>query len=283
MREAMFYDKQDGRALCRLCPNRCIIKENYKGICGTRVHQDGKLYAENYGQITAINIDPIEKKPLYHWHPGSQILSVGSYGCNLRCPFCQNHEISMGKPRVISMTPDAIVAQAKAYDLYAIAYTYNEPTIFYEMVYDTAKLAKKEGMENVLVTNGYINEEPLMALMPFIDAMNIDLKTYDDSKMVEICGGKLEHVMNTIRTAVKYCHVEITMLIVPGLNNDVAEMSHFAKQLREEVGDVPIHISRYFPRYKYNEPATDIELMLKMQEVVGKHFSHVYLGNVHTI
>lgn len=145
MREAMYYKKLEGRALCQLCPNKCIIKEGYKGICGTRFHKDGVLYAENYGLVTAVQIDPVEKKPLYHWRQGgTNILSVGSYGCNLKCPYCQNHEISMGKPNVISLQPDAIVAQAKSYDLNAIAYTYNEPTVFYEMIYDTAKLAKKK-------------------------------------------------------------------------------------------------------------------------------------------
>ncbi len=280
MREAMYYKKLEGRALCQLCPNKCIIKEGYKGICGTRFHKDGVLYAENYGLVTAVQIDPVEKKPLYHWRQGTNILSVGSYGCNLKCPYCQNHEISMGKPNVISLQPDAIVAQAKSYDLNAIAYTYNEPTVFYEMIYDTAKLAKKDGIANVLVTNGYINEEPLLNLLPYIDAMNIDVKTYDEQKMIDICGGRLDTVIETIRRSKVMCHVELTMLVVPGLNNDVDEMKTFAKRLFYEVGDLPIHLSRYFPRYKYDEPATDIDLMLHMQKIIRKYFTHVYLGNV---
>lgn len=280
MREAMFYEIQEGRALCKLCPNKCIIKDGYRGICGTRHHEHGKLYAENYGLITGIQIDPVEKKPLAHWRPGTDILSLGSYGCNMKCPFCQNHHISQNKPSTISITPDAVIAQAIAYDMKAIAYTYNEPTVFYEFVYDTAKLAAQEGIANVLVTNGYINREPLMALLPYIDAMNIDVKTYDNQKMIEMCGGRLETIVDTIRLAKVSAHVEITMLIVPGLNDNVQEMAKFAGWLFGEVGDVPVHISRYFPRFEYDQPATKIELMLEMQKVVKVYFTHVYLGNV---
>lgn len=280
MKEAMFYEVQGDRVLCQLCPNRCIIKEGATGICKTRTHTGGKLYADNYGEITGIQIDPIEKKPLAHWRQGTSVLSFGSYGCNMKCPYCQNHHISQGKPSVISMTPDAVVAQAIAYDLKAIAYTYNEPTVFYEMVYDTARLAHKEGIANVMVTNGYINEQPLMKLLPYIDAMNIDIKTYDNQKMIEMCGGRLDTVINTIRCAKVMCHVEITMLIVPGLNDDVEAMAKFAAWLFKEVGDMPIHISRYFPRFEYDQPPTNIELMLDMQAVVRKYFTNVYLGNV---
>lgn len=280
MREAMFYEKQNERALCQLCPNKCIIKEGYKGICGTRVHKDGKLYAENYGQVSGIMIDPIEKKPLAHWRQGTDVLSFGSYGCNLKCPFCQNHSISKGKPSVISLQPDAIVAQTISYDLEAIAYTYNEPTVFYEMVYDTAKLAHLKGLKNVLVTNGYINTEPLLKLLPFIDAMNVDVKTYDDQQMLELCGGRLSTVIETIKRSKVMCHVEITMLIVPGLNDDILEMTKFAKWLFGEVGDLVIHVSRYFPRYEYDLPATDIDLMIRMQKAVKQYFTNVYLGNV---
>lgn len=280
MREAMFYETQGSRIVCQLCPNKCIIKDGYKGICGTRVNLEGHLYAENYGQITGVQIDPIEKKPLAHWRQGTDVLSFGTYGCNMKCPYCQNHHISRGKPSVINMTPDAIVAQAKCHDLTAIAYTYNEPTVFYEMVYDTAKIAHREGIANVLVTNGYINKEPLMTLLPYIDAMNIDLKTYDAKKMLEVCGGRLDTIVDTIRCAKVMCHVEVTMLIVPDLNDNVEEMAKFARWLFGEIGDVPIHISRYFPRFEYEQPPTDIKLMMAMQKVVREYFTYVYLGNV---
>ncbi|PKM57196.1 MAG: AmmeMemoRadiSam system radical SAM enzyme [Firmicutes bacterium HGW-Firmicutes-3] len=280
MKEAMFYKVIEERAICQLCPNNCIIKPDHKGLCQTRGYYDGKLIALNFGEVSGIQIDPIEKKPLAHWRQGSQILSFGSYGCNLKCPFCQNYSISREKPRVITMTPEAIVAQAIAYDLEAIAYTYNEPTVFYEMVYETAKIAHSKGIANVLVTNGYINEEPLLKLLPYIDAMNIDLKTYDDQKMLDMCGGRLGSIIDTIKSAKVTAHIELTMLIVPRLNDNLHEMRRFLPWLFSEVGDVPIHISRYFPAYEYDLPATDIDLMIQMQKAARQLFTHVYLGNV---
>jgi pyruvate formate lyase activating enzyme len=280
LKEAMFYRKFENWAMCQLCPNKCMIKPDAYGICGTRYHVDGKLYAVNYGEISGMQIDPIEKKPLAHWRPGTQILSFGSYGCNLKCPFCQNYTISQSKPKVFSMTPEAIIAQVIANDLDAIAYTYNEPTVNYEMVYETAKAAHKLGIANVMVTNGYINQAPLKALLPYIDAMNVDVKSYDDQRMLDLCGGRLMPVIETIKTAKSFCHVEITMLIVPELNDDLGEMERFIPWLYSEVGDIPLHISRYFPVYDYDLPATNIDLMLQMQKSARRFFSNVYLGNV---
>ncbi len=280
MREAMFYEKIDGRTICHLCPNNCIIKLNEQGICGTRAHIDEKLYAMNYGKITAIQIDPIEKKPLANWHPGTMILSIGSYGCNLKCPFCQNFELVQSLNTGVKLTPEAVVAQAISHNLEAIAYTYNEPTVFYEMVYDTAKIAKERGLHNVLVTNGYINREPLEKLMPYIDALNVDIKSYDDRKLLDLCGGRLEPVINTILYAKSTAHVEVTMLMVPTLYDDLEEIDKFGRWLSLTIGDVPVHLSRYFPRYKHDEPATDIEFMLDVREKMQQYFTHVYLGNV---
>lgn len=283
MREAMFYEKVNGRTICHLCPNNCIIKLGEKGICGTRVHIDEKLYAANYGIVTGIHVDPIEKKPLANWNPGTEILSVGSYGCNLRCPFCQNHELVEQNIGGIKLTPEAIVAQAISQNLSYIAYTYNEPTVFYEMVFDTAKLAHSKGIKNVLVTNGYINHEPLEALMPYIDALNVDVKSYDDRKFLSMCGGRLEPVVRNIQFAMKTAHVEVTMLLVPELYGDMDELDKFGRWLSLTIGDVPVHLSRYFPRHKHDEPATDIDFMLEARKKLQSYFSHVYLGNVGVI
>ena len=280
MREAMFYRTIEDRFICELCPNRCMIKPGDHGICRTRSVENGRLYARNYGQLAAIAIDPIEKKPLANWFPGTEIYSIGSFGCNLHCPFCQNHEISMEEPSVMQLSPEAVVAQCEAYDLPAIAYTYNEPTVFYEMVYDTARLAHEKGIKNVLVTNGYINEEPLKKLLPYIDAMNIDIKTYSEKRMLGMLGGRLDQVLRTLEIAREQCHVEITMLIVPGLNDDADGIEGLGGHIRRTYGDFPIHISRYFPRYHFDEPATDMILMQDIQRRLKQYFTHVYLGNV---
>jgi len=281
MREAMFYKKLDDRMVCLLCPNKCVIKNNETGICGTRKQIDGKLYAINYGKVAAVQIDPIEKKPLANWHSGSEILSIGSFGCNLHCPYCQNHDLVANQDYGISMTPEAVIAQAVANDLDAIAYTYNEPTVFYEMVFDTAKEAKRHGMSNVLVTNGYINQEPLLELLPYIDAVNVDIKSYDDRKFFEMCGGRLKPVIDMIKTTGRYAHVEVTMLLVPELYDDLDKIDQFCSFISLEIGNVPVHLSRYFPRHEHMTEATDINWMVQVQKRAQKYFDYVYLGNVY--
>lgn len=281
MHEAMFYERFNDRLICKLCPNRCIIKNQEKGICGTRLHMDGKLYALNFGRVSAIQIDPIEKKPIANWHPGTQVLSIGSFGCNLHCPFCQNHELVHGAEHGVIMTPEAVVAQAIAMDLEAIAYTYNEPTVFYEMVYETAVEAKKRGLYNVMVTNGYIEKEPLEKLLPYMDAFNIDVKSYDEKIFREMCGGRLQSVIDVVKMAKKRAHVEITLLMVPELYADMEETERFCQRLSLEVGDVPVHLSRYFPRYKHITAPTSVEKMVALQKRLLHYFSFVYLGNVY--
>ena len=281
MKEAIYYNNFDDRAVCTLCPNKCLIKPGYTGICGTRKFENGKLYALNYGVVSAIQIDPIEKKPLANWHSGTDILSIGTFGCNLKCPFCQNHELVSNLQGGIRLTPEAVVAQAIGNDLEVIAYTYNEPTVFYEMVYDTSREAKKQGLYNVLVTNGYIEEEPLEALMPYIDALNVDIKSYDDQSFYELCGGRLRPVIRTVKIALKYAHVELTMLLVPELYGDLEKFDQFCRWISLELGDLPLHLSRYFPRHKHVTPATDIDWMVKAQTRARKYFTYVYLGNVY--
>ena len=244
-------------------------------------NRDGILYSLNYGQVSALAVDPIEKKPLHFWRPGSHILSVGTYGCNMSCRFCQNFDISQNKPVLTAVKPEAIVQEAKRLALEAIAYTYNEPTVFYEMVLETAMMAKQYGIANVLVTNGFINPEPLEQLMPYIDAVNVDVKTYDKSLYRSVCEGELDAVLSTVKRLIdKQIHVELTCLLVPGLFEDLERVDSFFKNLRHLAGDVPLHLSRYYPKYLYKEPATDIAKMYEIQYIAQKYFSYVKLGNI---
>lgn len=280
MREAMYYEAHEDGVICKLCPHECHIKEGNLGICQTRKNEGGRLYALNYGGVAAIQVDPIEKKPIYNWHQGTQILSIGSFGCNLHCPFCQNHDLVAAVHGNMDMTPKEVVEKAIDLGLNAIAYTYNEPTVYYEMVYETAKLAKSQGLFNVMVTNGYINMEPLEDLLPYMDAFNVDIKSYSDELFRKICGGRLKPVIEMIKRSQSYAHVEVTLLMVPELYGEILQRADFFKWLRYEIGDVTVHMSRYFPRYHHRTPATDVQWMLEVQKEALAYFSEVYLGNV---
>lgn len=283
-REAMYYQVHEHQVMCTLCPHYCVIDENEYGQCGVRQNINQKLITHNYGLISAIAIDPMSKKPLIKFMEGCDILSIGSVGCNFNCSFCQNSEISKEFRRDMDykhLLPEEIVALALEYELKSIAYTYNEPTVFYEMVYDTCIIASSKGLKNVLVTNGFINRKPLEQLIPYINAMNIDVKTYNPELYRDICGGRLNPVLDTIRFALEnHVHVELTCLMVPALFLDLVKVDQFFKELREVAGDVVIHISRYFPRYLHDEPATKIEFMIKVQFIALKYFTLVKLGNV---
>lgn len=280
LKEALFYEKKESVIECKLCPHGCKIVKDQKGICKVRHHQEGVLYTHNYGMLSSINIDPIEKKPLYHFMPGTKTLSIGSYGCNFKCDFCQNFEISMMIPTTSHYTSEDIVRMAEKHHLPSISYTYNEPTVFYEFMLDTAILAKEHGLKNVIVTNGFINQDPLKHILPYIDAMNIDLKTYNKSLYKSICGGNFEDVVATIKTASENCHVEVTMLVVPNLNDSIEEMEALFKYLKLECPNIIIHLSRYFPRYKRTEEPTSIELLKAIKKVANHYFEKVYLGNI---
>lgn len=288
MKEGLFYNQIGQDVICNLCPHHCRIKEGEVGRCGVRQVISGKLYALNYGVLSSIAVDPIEKKPLNQWRQGTDILSVGSYGCNMSCLFCQNSSISMDfgseglvLPQRDLVEPKDIVSKALELDLHSIAYTYNEPTVYYEFVLETARLAKAKGLANVLVSNGYIEEGPFKQLAPMIDAMNIDVKTYDPHKYKTICGGRLEPVIQTIERAIEHkIHVELTYLIVPELNDELEAYDEFFHRIYQRCGDVFIHISRYFPRYHYDKPATNIQLMMEIQRIARRYFSQVMLGNV---
>ncbi len=287
-KEAMFYEKLDGRKVhCYLCPHNCRIPSKGRGLCGVRKNMDGTLYSLNYGEISSVAVDPIEKKPLSRFHPGSFILSVGSVGCNLKCPFCQNHSIAQVKPEEIHTyhgNSDEIVTKAVSLvkqGNIGIAYTYNEPSIWYEFVYETSQKAKEKGLLNVLVTNGYISEEPLRLLLPYIDAMNIDLKAYNEKFYKELVKGGLEEVKETIERSASHCHVEVTTLVIPGWNDSVEEMDEMTRWLASISPEIPLHLSRYFPNYEMKDrPPTPVKTLSELKHAAEKHLKYVYLGNV---
>jgi pyruvate formate lyase activating enzyme len=282
---AMYFNKlEDGKVLCRLCPHHCHIPSGRAGICGVRRNHEGTLAAESYGEITSLALDPIEKKPLARFHPGSAILSAGSYGCNFRCSFCQNYSISMNRPESVYIAPEELVGKAvelKPRNNIGIAYTYNEPLISYEYVYDCSRLARENGLVNAVVTNGYISREPLLNLLPYIDAMNIDMKSFRDDFYKTFCGGLPEHVKNTIEISSKYCHVEVTTLVITGLNDGADEMDELSSWLASVNPEIPLHISRYFPNYRMKDrPPTPVETIRSLVNVAKRHLRFVYTGNI---
>lgn len=281
MREAMYYTKQDNGLLCLLCPKRCVIKEGMTGFCRVRRNRGDKLYTENYGFCSSYAIDPIEKKPLYHFYPGRYIFSVGTWGCNFACRFCQNWQIAQQEPDLQPLSPERAVEAAKglAHNI-GIAYTYSEPGVWFEYVLETAGLAKKQGLKNVMVTNGFINAEPLRELLPVMDAFNIDVKAFTEEFYRDVCAGTLGDVKRTVELAAAHSHVEVTTLLIPGLNDKESEISALARWLSGISPDIPLHLSRYFPNYKLDRPATS-ETILKMAYKEARRFMHyVYIGNV---
>ncbi len=285
IKEAHFYEQySDGRVKCFLCPHGCEIYESSVGKCRVRKNLNGKLGTLNYGKVTASSLDPIEKKPLYHFHPGDKIFSIGSFGCNLKCSFCQNHSIAHGMPEYIQTTPQRIATVPKEQEEnIGVAYTYNEPSIWYEFILDTSKLVKEQGKKNVIVSNGYINREPLLKLIPFIDAMNIDLKAFSNGFYNDICEGVQSPVLETILTAKKYCHIEITTLLIEGLNTKRDEIVKLCKWIASIDKDIPLHLSRYYPRYKMKIAPTPVETIINLHDIAEKYLNYVYIGNVNGI
>lgn len=282
-KEALFYEKQGDKINCKLCPHNCLIKEGEHGKCNVRINREGKLYTINYGEITSIAQDPIEKKPLYHFKPGSKILSVGSFGCNFNCGFCQNHSISQGRTSSEYIPPEKLVEIYKSLkENIGVAFTYNEPSIWYEYVYKTSRLLKEslKDIKIVLVTNGYIKEEPLKVLLPYVDAMNIDLKAFSNKYYKDICGGSITPVLDTIKMSSKQCHVELTTLLVSNENDSSGEIEKIAEFIASLDKNIPLHLSRYFPNYKMDNPATKVEVMIKDRDIAKKYLNYVYVGNV---
>jgi pyruvate formate lyase activating enzyme len=280
MKEAMYYKVKEDYIHCYLCPHHCKIQEGNVGICGVRKVINNTLYTLNYGKISVIHIDPIEKKPIVNWNPGTEILSFGTFGCNFKCGYCQNYKISMEKPWTREISPEEIVEEAIEKGVPSIAYTYNEPTIFYEMMWDVAVLAKKRGLNNVMVTNGFIEKEPFLQIVEYMDAVNIDLKTYSDDTYKLLGGKTLEKILETIEIATSKTHVEISLLIVPGISDEIDKIEGLFQRLSNIDEDLTLHIARYFPMYKYNENPTDIKALIEIQNKATEYFKHVYLGNV---
>jgi len=289
LHEAMYYTQlESGKVQCDLCPHNCVIIPGKVGICRARKNIDGKLYSLNYGKVTSIALDPIEKKPLYRFHPNTFILSAGTFGCNLKCPFCQNweiaHSISEDWPNMIYISPDQLVQEALNYLKHkniGIAYTYNEPSIWYEFVYETSKLAREKKLLNVLVTNGFINKQPFLELLPFVDAMNIDMKSFNPSFYKEICKGSLDNVKEIVEIAAPKCHIEITTLVIPGLNDSKEEIGSLAKWIASINPEIVLHLSRYFPNYKMKDrPPTPKKTLEDLRDEALKYLKYVYLGNV---
>jgi pyruvate formate lyase activating enzyme len=271
------------KEICELCFHHCALNEGQAGLCRARGNRGGKIVPLNYGRVTALALDPIEKKPLYHFHPGSSILSVGSFGCNMRCHFCQNHEISMAgeQCRTAEFTPEEVAQRAEALrprGNIGLAYTYNEPLVGYEFVRDCAALVKERGMVNVLVTNGMAEEGPWRALLPLVDAVNIDLKGFTQAWYRRL-GGDLETAKRSIAIAAQTCHVEVTTLLIPDENDSAEEIGALAKWLSSIDPAITLHLSRYFPRYRETHPPTPVSTVLRMVEEAQKWLKRVYPGN----
>lgn len=287
------------KQVCRVCMHQCNLNPGQTGICKARKNEEGKIVCVSYGQITSMALDPIEKKPLRLFRPGSLILSVGSFGCNLRCPFCQNYEISMASMQqsegnvILNGRADTVYVSCreladKALEYRAsgnigVAFTYNEPLVGWEYVRDTARLVRDAGMVNVMVTNGTASCEVLDELLPYIDAMNIDLKAFCRETYREL-GGDLDTVKRFIVRAAEECHVELTTLIVPGMNDDVGEMEEEAgwiASVEDKTGrKIPLHVTRFYPRYRMTDrQATDVRQVYRLAETAGRYLEHVFVGN----
>ncbi|MBN2051665.1 MAG: AmmeMemoRadiSam system radical SAM enzyme [Spirochaetales bacterium] len=267
--------------ICGLCPHACRIASGNLGTCRVRENKGGSLSLPLYGKLSALAVDPIEKKPLYHFFPGNAIFSVGFYGCNFHCPFCQNYTISQEiRKNVRTVLPAECVDLALQHKSFGIAYTYSEPLVHFEYVLDTARIAREKGLRNVLVTNGYLNQKPLKELLPYIDAANVDLKSFSDSFYRDELGGSLKPVMRFIETAAESIHLEVTTLVIPGKNDSDDEISSLARFLSSVNRGIPYHLSAYYPTYKYTLQATKAETIFHLAELSSEFLDYVYPGNI---
>jgi pyruvate formate lyase activating enzyme len=283
MKEASYYSKlPDSRVLCELCPHRCKIPEGRHGFCISRENIGGRLIAANYCRPVSTAVDPIEKKPLFHFYPGSSIFSTGPNGCTFKCSFCQNHEISQTQQPAREVTAERLAQMASERRSIGIAYTYSEPMIWFETIMDVGAKIKENGLKNVMVTNGFIEPAPLHDLLSVIDAMNIDIKSMDPSFYRRICKGSLGPVLKTCETVKKAgCHLEITHLLIPGENDTPEETAALADFMATHLGrDTPLHISRYFPRYRMDHAPTPGRLLERAWEIARKRLDYVYMGNI---
>jgi pyruvate formate lyase activating enzyme len=289
MREAMFYEKKsEDKVRCHLCNHRCLIGESKRGICTVRENRGGVLYSLVYDKAISVNIDPIEKKPLFHFYPGTDIYSIATVGCNFRCLHCQNYSISQmprDENRIIGrdLPPEEIVEEVKKYNCKSIAYTYTEPTVFYEYAYDTAKLAHREGIKNVFVTNGYISEEALREIRPYLDAANIDLKGFTEKFYQKVCGARLRPVLDNIKLYKEMgIWIEVTTLIIPTLNDSEEQLKGIAEFIASVDPSIPWHVTQFHPEYKLMSlPRTPLEILRRAREIgIEAGLEYVYEGNV---
>lgn len=284
MHEALFYESSNDHTVrCGLCPLRCRLAPERLSPCRARLNREGRLFAPNYGHVSALALDPIEKKPLYHFYPGAMILSLGGVGCNMRCSFCQNHHLSSGDPPVRVLAPAQVVELARQLTPrgnIGVAYTYNEPLINYEFLYDTARLIRQAELKNVVVTNGSITSAPLRELLPHLDAMNIDLKCFRPESYRQL-GGDLPTVKSAIELSASHCHVEVTTLVVPGFNDQPADMHAQCAWLARIDAEIPLHLSRFFPHHRMTQPSpTPLETLHELAAIARQYLRHVHLGNV---
>ena len=282
MKEACCYRRlSEDKVHCQLCPHFCVISPGHVGICKVRRNESGSLVSLNYGRVTSVALDPVEKKPLYHFFPGSVIMSMGTWGCNFHCEFCQNWEISQVEAVTEGLSPEESAKLAANDGSIGIAYTYNEPTIWFEHVYETAVLVKQAGLKNVLVTNGFINPEPLDQLLEVVDALNIDIKSMSDEFYREQTGGRLKPVLEAAVRAKAKVHVEVTYLVIPTLNDRPEDFEEFGRWVAENLGEeTPCHLSAYFPRFRLKQEATPLRVLVQAHEIVSLHVKHAYVGNV---
>ncbi len=287
LKEAMFYVKLPDKVVnCQLCPRRCVIPDGKRGFCGVRENKGGVLYTLVYAEPVTVNIDPIEKKPLFHFMPGSKAFSMATVGCNLKCKFCQNWQISQARPgevKSMRITPEELVLKAMETKSPVIAYTFSEPTIFYEYMLETAKIARKHGIKNVMHSAGFINPEPLKQLCPFLDAANIDLKGFTQKYYEDMCLGNLDNVLESLKIIKKAgVHLEITNLVLPELNDDPQTVEKMCIWIRDNLGaDTPLHFSRFWPLYKLAHLSpTSVSTLEKLRDVALKAgLKYVYIGN----
>ncbi len=289
MKEAMFYESLNGKVKCRLCNHYCVISEGNRGICGVRENQKGKLYSLIYGKSVSVGVDPIEKKPLFNFYPGTASYSIASVGCNFRCHNCQNWTISQmpkgkgGKIVGDDLSPEKIVENAKSRGCKSIAYTYTEPTIFFEYAHDTARLAQKEGIKNVFVTNGYTSAEAIKEIAPFLDAANVDLKSFREDFYHKVCGAKLQPVLDNIKLYKELgIWVEVTTLLIPGYSDDEYQLKEIARFIRSVGEDIPWHITAFYPAFNLPDVTpTTVKSLRKARDIgIKAGLRYVYEGNI---
>lgn len=288
IKESKYYKVlKDDIVQCTLCPKFCTIRNNERGNCGVRINKSGVIYSLVYSKPCSIAIDPVEKKPLHHFIPGSTIYSIGTAGCSLHCLFCQNFTTSQAKPEdipYIDLPPEEAVKDAIANGCKSIAFTYNEPTIFFEYALDTMKLAKKARIKTVIVSDGFINPGPLKEWCKYLDAANIDLKAFNEKFYKEICDARLKPVLESLKILKENnVHIEITTLLIPGLNDNFKEIEEMCKWIKDNLGNIPLHFSRFFPMYKMlDKEPTPLIILIKAARIAKKYLDFVYIGNVQT-